>query len=94
MKVTFYVGDYTRKTGNRAKGKGVSLTTDSVERVRIDELPDGAIVDRPASAKDKTQYAEAYAAFKNPPKVEPKSPPQPAEEPLHSKPRFYGSKKK
>ena len=72
MNVTFYTGDYTRKTGKRVKGEGEQITTDSVERIRIDNLPNGDVIDRPARPQDKVTFAKEYDAFKNPPKEEKK----------------------
>ena len=90
MTVTFYVGDYTRKTGKRVKGEGEQFSTDKVDRIRIEAAP-GEILDRPASKKDIEKYAEAYAAFKKP-KAEPKAgPPEQPPAPAH-KPRFFGKK--
>lgn len=66
MKVTFYQGDYT------SKGK-----TESVERIKIDETADGAVIDRPADDKDRELYADAYSLFKKGDKPEPKHTPKP-----------------
>ena len=77
MTATFYLGQYTRRAGERQKGVGPKTADDLVERVRIEGLPDGSVIDRPVREADKLHFAREYELFKNPPKVEPAPAPEP-----------------